>query len=400
MTAVNLVGAASRHHRRSTHALRAPGIAWALTLGAAVRLLIIPLSHGWDFEVWDEATRLLVHGVNPYSFWRDLLLPYPYLPVFLYILLPLRWLALHTPIPFTVLGKLPMAIADLVVAAMLYRWVLRSGRSTRIAVLGSCLYLFNPLVLYNSAFLGRFDAVASAFLVLALTTCGWRFSLWYGLAICTKTFPLLILPGLLLGRYRRTWRELLGVIGVSLVVTVPFLLWDPRALLFNLTVLLTTHGPPLPRGLSWQYALLQVCPLGLYFRLAPAFYALMLGATLFWRNRPPLTLCALAFSFLLLIDHKIWEQYLTWPLPFLIALALIRHDIASWLLAAGMTLAALFMNEQGHPVDPLYYMRLVRYPPVLVNALLALGIIVYVVLAHRPRMTRQNLDAAELKALQ
>jgi hypothetical protein len=145
---------------------------------------------------------------------------------------------------------------------------------------------------------------------------------------------------------------------------------------------------------------LQVCPLGFYFRLAPAFYALMLGATLFWRNRPPLTLCALAFSFLLLIDHKIWEQYLTWPLPFLIALALIRRDIASWLLAAGMTLAALFMNEQGHPVDPLYYMRLVRYPPVLVNVLLALGIIVYVVLAHRPRMTRQNLDDAELKALQ
>jgi hypothetical protein len=119
---------------------------------------------------------------------------------------------------------------------------------------------------------------------------------------------------------------------------------------------------------------------------------------LLWRNRPPITLCALTFSVFLLADHKIWEQYLTWPLPFLIALALLRRDLVPALLAAGMTLAALFMNEQARPVDYRFYMRLVPYPPLTVNVLLALGIATYMVLTLWSR--RALGDRAEVRALQ
>src|SRR5919202_2154169 len=335
------------------------GITLALVFGTLVRLALLPLTYGHDFVVWDDATRLLLHGLNPYTHWRAMPNAYPYLPVFLYLLLPLQWLALHTVVPFTILGKLPMAAADLVVAATLYRWLLQADRSRHTAVIAACLYLFNPLVLYNSAFLGRFDSVALAFLLPALAARGPQFAVLYGLAVATKTFPIFIVPALLVGRYRRTWRELMGAVAVMGAVALPFLLWDAHALLYNIAVLPFTKSVPLPRGLSWQWVLLPVLPLALYAHLGPLFYTLFVVAVFLWRNRPPITLCALTFSAFLLTDHKIWEQYLTWPLPFLIALALLRRDLVPALLAAGMTLAALFMNEQGNPVDHRFYPRLV-----------------------------------------
>jgi hypothetical protein len=136
----------------------------------------------------------------------------------------------------------------------------------------------------------------------------------------------------------------------------------------------------------------------LYAHLGPLFYTLFVVAVFLSRNRPPITLCAFTFSAFLLTDHKIWEQYLTWPLPFLIALALLRRDLAPGVLAAGMTLAALFMNEQGNPVDHRFYLRLVPYPPVPVNVLLAAGIVLYIMLTLWSR--RPLDDGTEVRALQ
>lgn len=365
-----------------------------------VRLALLPLTHGHDFDVWDAATRLILRGVNPYTHWRSMPNAYPYLPVFLYILLPLQWLTLHTGLPFTVLGKLPIVVADVAIGAVLYRWMRRAGRSERVAIAAACLYLFNPLVLYNSAFLGRFDAVALAFLLPALGENGLRFAVPFGLAVATKTFPIFILPALVIGRYRRTPRELAGTAAVILLTALPFLLWDPVGLIGNLTVRLTASSVPLPRGLSWQYALQWALPQAFSPHLAPISYALImaafLGGLLYWRDRPPLTVCALTYSAFLLADRKIWEQYLTWPLPFLIALALLRRDLAAWALGAGMTLAALFMNEQRNPVDRRFFLALAPYPPIVVNMLLALGIVVYLAATLWPRSLDDPAEMATL----
>ena len=47
--------------------------------------------------------------------------PYPYFPLFLYIELPMQWLALHTSVPFTILGKLPIVAADLAATLLILR---------------------------------------------------------------------------------------------------------------------------------------------------------------------------------------------------------------------------------------------------------------------------------------
>jgi hypothetical protein len=83
------------------------GIILTLCLAALVRLALAPLTHGHDFVVWNDASRMLVRKVNPYTHRRAMPNAYSCLPVFLYMLLPLQWLALHMAIPFTLLGKLP-----------------------------------------------------------------------------------------------------------------------------------------------------------------------------------------------------------------------------------------------------------------------------------------------------
>lgn len=385
-----------RRHAKDRGRLPVPGIALALILAALVRCVLLPIAYGHDFVVWDQATRYLVHGINPYTRWRHMANPYAYPPVFLYLDLPMQWLALHTGVSFVILGKLPMAAADLVVGATLYRWLCNAGRSSRLAVTAACLYLFNPLVLYNSAFLGRFDSVALAFFLPALMARGYRFALLYGLAIATKTFPIFILPALLFGRYRRPWRELAGTLLVIAIVSLPFLLWNPGAFFFNVVVLAGKMAP-YPMGLSWHFVLKGMMPHATYEWLLRVFYVLFLVAIVLWRDRPPITRCALILSLFLLVDHKIWEQYLTWPLPFLIALALLRRDVKAALLAVGLTVAAVFNNEQRAPVHHHFYMRLIPYPTVTLNVLLALGIVLYIALTWRT--SRWAEDGIELRAL-
>ena len=61
--------------------------------------------------------------------------------------------------PFVVLGKAPIVAGDVLTAALI-AWYLRlRGRSDAIVAFGVALYFLNPLVLYNGAFYGRFDAV-------------------------------------------------------------------------------------------------------------------------------------------------------------------------------------------------------------------------------------------------
>ncbi len=374
---------------RGALGVRASGLAVTLALAALLRLAIIPITYGHDFAVWDAASRLLLRGINPYTHWHEMPNAYPYLPVYLYILLPFQWLALHTGIPFTILGKLPLVAADLTIGATLYRYLREAGRSTRAGVVAACLYLFNPLVLYNGAFLGRFDAVALAFLVPAFLVRGRRFAILYGLAVATKTFPIFILPALVVGRYRRTPRELCGAAGVILAVALPFLLWDPGALLYNLVIRSSDIDWAIaqPLGLSWQYVLLHVLSPTMYTWLQRPLLLAFALAVLLWRNRPPLTLCALTFSAFLLVDHKVWEQYLTWPLPFLIAVGLLRRDLPALLLSAALTVAAVFNNEQRLPVDRRYQMQFIPYPTVTLNVLLALGIALYIALTLRVTVT-------------
>src|ERR1700757_2880752 len=209
--------------------MRAPPAGLVLVLGAgiAVRLGLIPITRGQDFEVWDLASSETLQGIDIYAHhpaYRGG--PYAYFPLFLYMELPLQWLSQHTGISFTVVGKVPILAGDVACALLLAAELRDRATSDRAVVFGTLLFFFNPLVLYNGAFYGRFDTVALALLLSAvrlLRQGKGSAGLWYGLAVAAKTFPVFVLPGILRAARGRRLRVVIALVTVLLVLSAPYL---------------------------------------------------------------------------------------------------------------------------------------------------------------------------------
>src|SRR5581483_4113606 len=139
---------------------RHPYTSLVFLAGIIIRAILIPITHGNDFIVWDLASRATLAGSNIYAHHPRGYPggPYTYPPLFLYSELPFQWLALHLGVSFVILGKLPIVAGDLLTAALLAAYLARRGYDERTVALGAALYFLNPLVLYNGAFYGRFDA--------------------------------------------------------------------------------------------------------------------------------------------------------------------------------------------------------------------------------------------------
>lgn len=341
-----------------------PELAAVLAAGLVARAILIPITHGQDFVVWDLAARGTLRGVDVYAHHP----PYPggpfaYLPLFLYVETPLRGLADATGVPFLVLGKLPMLVADLACTLLIAGELRRHGARPRVVAAGAALFFLNPLVLYNSAYYGRFDSVGCALLLLALRWTGSRSAVAYGLAVAAKTFPVFVLPTVLVRAGRARWRTLLTVVVVLVVVVAPYTrslpaLWHDvvgydlgkTAQGFTVQRLLPRDGPDLSRILLAGY---------------------LVGVLLLAGLGDVWLAVAASFVLFLLVSKLVLEQYLTWPMPWLVLLALARPAPARPVpvarsaagLLAVLTAVGVLANESYHPFG--------RAPAVLVALLVA-----------------------------
>ena len=202
--------------------------------------------------MWDLASAATLQGIDIYAHHPAYPGgPYAYFPLFLYLELPFQWLAQHTGISFTVLGKIPILAGDIACAIVLAGELRNRTASDRAILVGTSLFFLNPLVLYNGAFYGRFDTVALALLLFAvrLLRKGKRSAgFWYGLAVAAKTFPVFVLPGMVRdARGRRTWLAV-GLMGVLLILSAPYLpSW--RAMVSDIVLYDAVKAPG---ALSWQ----------------------------------------------------------------------------------------------------------------------------------------------------
>jgi hypothetical protein len=337
-----------------------PAMPALMLVALVLRLALLPLDAGNDFRAFATLALATLHGQNVYGMSYAYLhthlhsLSWTYFPLCLHIFTALSFLAGQTGWPFFLLGKLPMVAADLAVGWLLFAALRRRGHSERVALLGMCLYLFNPLVLYNGAFYGRFDTIALAFLLLALEYYDTRlFAPAYALAIAAKTFPIFLLPLLVLGRDRQSPRRL-ALSGLWLLaLSLPYIVIDPVGL-FSYVVANNVH--PLVNiaqlgRLSW-YALLyshhwmSINQIALLARLTSVLYV----ATLLAFARKPLYIKAAAcFMLFVLLNRTLYEQYLLWPLPFLIIVGLHNRSRAALAMAALYTIAGVLENENTWP---------------------------------------------------
>jgi len=404
-----------------------PRVTLVFALGLALRAVLLPITFGPDFHIWDLTAAATLHGQDVYAhppLDPTRYGPYAYFPVYLYLLLPLKWLALHTGLSYVVLGKLPVVAGDVGVALGLASALRRSGRDDRACATGVGLYFLNPLVLYNGAFYGRFDSLPLALLLLAWTRlsagAGGRsggLALPFSLAVALKTFPIFLLPYLIarLGR-RRGGRLALAAVLTPLVVALPYLLHDARRFLYIVFVYDSTKGP---RQFSWQvillnlglnertatvvsYGLLVVFALAIVLPLLPLITTFslkgrgrthLLPPTFSLKGRgsrspssavrgrgdggvralaDPYVYAAVTFTLFLLLSKVVYEQYLLWPLPFLAVLA--ARDRARDALGLLVTLSVIGLSANKW-IHPFGYNP---YPAPWLNAAIAVAAALFV----------------------
>lgn len=349
-----------------------------LVVALLMRLALAPLTEGWDFHAYRGVVGFALHGYDVYALNRAAFhLPWTYFPLCLHLLTALGWLTVHAGWPFRALAKLPIIAADLGVGYLLFRALRRRGETERTALLGMSFYLFNPLVLVNGALLGRFDAIALALLLLALEASTTRlFTLWYGLAIAAKTFPVFLVPLLLCGRDRQRPARLALALLLVPLLALPYLVTTWRGMLYYLFYDIQSRalGP-----LSWYYLVPHEHSLQLALTIGWVAVLLYPLASLAVAHRPLYVKAACCFALFVALNRVVYEQYLLWALPFLI-LAALRHRsrLALW-LAALYTFAGTFENEQTlHPLDPHLHYSLLPTPWLPLNVLLAASALLFV----------------------
>jgi hypothetical protein len=321
-----------------------------------VRIVLVPISHGQDFVVWDKASAATLHGINVYQHHPHYPGgPYAYFPLFLYIELPFQWLAQHTALSFTVLGKVPIVAADLACALLIARELRRRGDANVGVAVGVAVFFLNPLVLYDGAYYGRFDTLGCALLLVALRGIGTdrivsvRTAVAYGLAVAAKTFPVFVFVGLT--RAARGARRRFVVVSVVtvLVLSAPYLgTLHP----FIHDIVFYDAGKP-PGAMSWQHLLLHVTN---EHGAKLASYALLLAfalATIWFSRISDLAIyTALVLVLFIVCSKVVLEQYLIWPMPWLILIAAQRRDrlaAASVALLGAFTVLGMLDNESYHP---------------------------------------------------
>ena len=361
-------------------ALRAPWLVATLAVGLLVRVVLIPVTHGQDFVVWDKATAATLAGINVYAHHPAYPGgPYAYLPPFLYLELPFQWLAQHTGMSFLVLGKLPILVADVACALLIASLCRLRGGNEYTSAVGAAAYFVNPLVLYNSAYYGRFDSIGLALLLAAVravytvrTDRGrWGGALWFGLAVAVKSFPVFVLGWLLRWNPFGRGRVILASVLVVVLACLPYLT-TMHAVIHD--VVFYDAGKQ-PQGLSWQYLLNE--PIGVAASKRVSYVLLLLfAAGAVWLTRIPdsVRYSAVVFALFIICSKVVLEQYLTWPLPFLAVLIGAGPRARPIAFAALLSLVGMVDNETLHPFG--------RSSSVVV-AVLTLGCAAYVVLEAR-----------------
>jgi hypothetical protein len=227
----------------------------ALLLAVALGVRLLPVLAA-DREVADVrryrrvADHILDVSWNPYQAPRL----YPYPPVWVWAEAGAGWLSRNLGLSFPVLVKLPSVAAELGIVWWLAGAAMGGGRA-------AWAYALHPVSVLVTGFHGQFDAIALFFVLLALS--GWArgrraaSALALSAAIALKSFPVLLLPVLLVQR-GQTRRDRLRyaalAVGPVLLLLLPYAWHDPGALrreLFGYGGVADFGWIALVRGLGW-----------------------------------------------------------------------------------------------------------------------------------------------------
>lgn len=308
-----------------------------LSIGFIIRLMFAPFfGHPFDMFVWLSAGEMYIkHSINIYSVEEVPYYPwgfYAYPPLWLYWLSISAWFLNFIPSInfFAFIVKLPIILADLLIAIILYRYAKLFGIPLS-GVKMAALWFLNPLTIFLSSIWGMFDSIAVLFALLGVVKLleGKKHmsAILLGAGAAVKIFPvILILPALLYMRrieVSKFKKDVFGYILYFLIIpvisSIPFLN-DPvsylRRLLFHFNnvgqftywVVLSSFIDPSILGFVSTVLMVAVI----------IFISLRVLHTNDAPNNSLINNSALFLLAFLSTSAKVNVQYLTWVLPFLI----------------------------------------------------------------------------------
>jgi hypothetical protein len=183
--------------------------------------LLLPIGAEYDITSFRLSAEVFLRGGDVYtdatSAGR-----HPYLPFYLYNLGGMMWLSTLTGLPFVFTVKLLPVLADVTITGLIYRGALCRGKAPRVAATWAWIYALHPIALLVTAYHGQFDAIPVLLMLFAWFSLQclrtWSLSaVFMGLAILSKTWPVIFLP-LLMWRFTAGWRQRVLYVLISFLI--------------------------------------------------------------------------------------------------------------------------------------------------------------------------------------
>ncbi|WP_173081939.1 glycosyltransferase family 87 protein [Phytohabitans rumicis] len=318
----------------------APPLWVALAVGLGVRAVTVALSYDLtprDVAIYfQNAGRLVLDGADPLTG----------LPRFQWNFLPLMpyifGAEISTGLPWQVAGKIAPVLADLAMIVLL----MRLGGAER-GSLAAFLYAVCPLAILVTAVHGQVEPVSLALGVGALLAArrggpGWA-GLLAGLAVASKTWPVILIPGILREvPVRRWWAVTAGAVVAPLLLlaSIPLFLHDSVR---EAVHVLTSYRSLVGRW-GWAGVLNYLDVAGFGYagpkidtiqRVGTLVTAVaVLSVLVLFRKADAIALTAALLLAFLAVTAGFGVQYLLWPLPFVLLLQK-RLGLVWALLASG-----------------------------------------------------------------
>ncbi|MCX7922325.1 MAG: glycosyltransferase 87 family protein [Clostridia bacterium] len=211
-----------------------------VAVGLILRLVVAPLVEGYPqdigcFKAWAYAAANNLAGFYNSNMFVD----YP--PTYIYVLYIIGKIAGSSEIS-TLLIKLPSILADIITACLIYRYS-ANQLGSKIRLFICSIYIFNPLVMFNTAIWGQVDSFFTMLITIALILLSRdkikTSSSVFAIAALMKPQAIFFLPVLLFELIRRKRlryfvESFASGFVTSILVILPFLLSNGPLWIFKL----------------------------------------------------------------------------------------------------------------------------------------------------------------------
>ncbi|MHB8512502.1 MAG: glycosyltransferase 87 family protein [Actinomycetota bacterium] len=328
----------------------------SILIAITTRAIVIAVIQGhWpqptDFADQFPAAGMLVlkHG-NPMQW-------IPFLPLMSYLFAGELWVTLHTGLPWTISGRIVPAFSDVFIVLLVSRLAPSKGR------LRAFQYALNPVSLLICTVHGQMDPIVLVFGVSAFIAARRERSglagFLVGIAIAARTWPLLLMPGLLI-TLRKNSQRLKALVAsivpaILLLVTMPIMVSTSMSEAIHRVA---SYRSSMAGDWGWTGIGEEVLGAGRWESHQGSWLALgakllllaVVVAILLWRHADGVDMTiAILFAFLM-VTAGLGNQYLIWAAPFLAVRP--TRGTGTYLLTASAWAAFGYIVLQGFQATP------------------------------------------------